>query len=167
MLGFSDLCPYIHHKHANRDIPIGILSLLRGCRARVIGGHSLLYSAWKCTYRCKISLCLFINVKNASHHSTYFDVFLSSKFYPSHSFSITFFYITMKFTLTSNALTTVLLAGSPVFAAWKGFDLGSANSQGACKTTGDYLADFKKIKSWPNGFNAVRLYSASDCNSKS
>jgi len=47
---------------------------------------------------------------------------------------------------------------------WKGFNLAAQTSTGACKTTQDWLNDFNTIKSLPGGFNAVRVYASSDCN---
>lgn len=72
----------------------------------------------------------------------------------------------MKFTISGAAVVSVLYAANPVFAAWKGFNLGANKADGSCKGVADYTADFQKIQSWPGGFNAVRLYSAADCNSK-
>ncbi|KAK9469090.1 glycoside hydrolase superfamily [Lipomyces arxii] len=60
------------------------------------------------------------------------------------------------------AIATVLAAANSVAAIGSlGFDLGAQrNSDSACKTTQDYLADFETISSQTN---IVRVYAASDC----
>ncbi|EWC44414.1 hypothetical protein DRE_01240 [Drechslerella stenobrocha 248] len=50
-------------------------------------------------------------------------------------------------------------------ARWKGFSMGANHAEtGACKTQADWEADFRTIVGWGKGFNAVRLYASSDCN---
>lgn len=65
------------------------------------------------------------------------------------------------------AAAMLLLPGQAMAGTYKGFSMGANRADGACKTQADWKTDFQTIKSWGKGFNAVRLYSASDCNSKS
>ncbi|KAF3939200.1 hypothetical protein ABW19_dt0204127 [Dactylella cylindrospora] len=58
----------------------------------------------------------------------------------------------------------LLLPGQTLAAYWKGFSMGANTATGACKSRGDWEADFAAIKSWNKGFNAARLYASSDCN---
>jgi len=57
----------------------------------------------------------------------------------------------------------LLLPTQIVAANWKGFSIGANTATGACKGTNDWKADVAAIKSWNRGFNAVRLFAASDC----
>ncbi|KAJ3541869.1 hypothetical protein NM208_g4403 [Fusarium decemcellulare] len=58
----------------------------------------------------------------------------------------------------------LLLSGEALALTYKGFSIGANRPDGACKYTADWKADFQTIKSWNKGFNAVRLYASSDCN---
>lgn len=64
------------------------------------------------------------------------------------------------------AAALMLLPGQALAGQYKGFSMGANRADGACKYTADWKKDFQTIKSWNKGFNAVRLYSADDCNSK-
>ena len=67
----------------------------------------------------------------------------------------------------STLAVTLLLSGQALAGQYKGFSLGANRADGACKYEADWKKDFQTIKSWNKGFNAVRLYASSDCNSKS
>lgn len=58
----------------------------------------------------------------------------------------------------------LLLTAQASALTYKGFSLGANRADGACKYTADWKKDFQTIKSWNKGFNAVRLYACSDCN---
>jgi hypothetical protein len=60
----------------------------------------------------------------------------------------------------------LLLTAQASALTYKGFSLGANRADGACKYMADWKKDFQTIKSWNKGFNAVRLYACSDCNSK-
>jgi len=60
--------------------------------------------------------------------------------------------------------TALMLFPDGIMAYWKGFSLGANTATGACKTQQDWDADFIAIRSWNKGFNAIRLFAASDCN---
>ncbi|CCT74252.1 related to glucan 1,3-beta-glucosidase [Fusarium fujikuroi] len=62
------------------------------------------------------------------------------------------------------AAALMLLPGQALAGQYKGFSMGANRADGACKYTADWKKDFQTIKSWNKGFNAVRLYSADDCN---
>lgn len=64
------------------------------------------------------------------------------------------------------AAALMLLPGQALAGQYKGFSMGANRADGACKYTADWKKDFQTIKSWNKGFNAVRLYSADDCNSE-
>jgi len=61
-------------------------------------------------------------------------------------------------------LTAVLLLPIQIQAYWKGFSVGANAFSGACKTQGDWEADFVAIRQWNIGVNAIRLFASSDCN---
>ncbi|KAI8716243.1 Glycoside hydrolase family 17 [Fusarium sp. LHS14.1] len=58
----------------------------------------------------------------------------------------------------------LLLTAQASALTYKGFSLGANRPDGACKYTADWKKDFQTIKGWNKGFNAVRLYACSDCN---
>lgn len=65
--------------------------------------------------------------------------------------------------------TLAALAASIPFVAasteyYKGFNVGATNPDGSCKTTAQWKTAFNKLKGLPQGFNKVRLYASSDCN---
>ncbi|CVK94848.1 related to glucan 1,3-beta-glucosidase [Fusarium mangiferae] len=62
------------------------------------------------------------------------------------------------------AAALMLLPGQALAGQYKGFSMGANRADGLCKYTADWKKDFQTIKSWNKGFNAVRLYSADDCN---
>lgn len=67
---------------------------------------------------------------------------------------------------TSTILAALSFALAPSFTQAKGklgFSLGEKKTDGSCKFTADYLADFDAIKS-ATGSTIVRGYSASSCN---
>jgi len=66
-------------------------------------------------------------------------------------------------TIIALAATLLLLPAQIEAGKYKGFSLGANTATGACKSTADWTADFRAIKSWGKGFNAVRLYASSDC----
>lgn len=70
------------------------------------------------------------------------------------------------FSTLSTLATVLLLAGEAIAGTYKGFSIGANRADGACKKVADWKADFQAIKSWNKGYNAVRLYAASDCYSK-
>lgn len=57
----------------------------------------------------------------------------------------------------------MLLLPTALAGQYKGFSIGANRADGACKTNADWKTDFQTIKSWGKGFNAVRLYASSDC----
>ena len=64
------------------------------------------------------------------------------------------------------ALASIAFAATPTLALNRGtlgFALGTRKTDGSCKSTSDYEADFDAIKS-NTGSTFVRGYSASDCN---
>ncbi|KAF3911049.1 hypothetical protein AA313_de0203634 [Arthrobotrys entomopaga] len=72
----------------------------------------------------------------------------------------------MMFLHTMLALAaTLLLLPTQIHAAtkYRGFSMGANTKTGACKSTADWEADFRAIKSWGKGFNCIRLYASSDC----
>ncbi|KAB8302061.1 hypothetical protein EYC80_005512 [Monilinia laxa] len=64
--------------------------------------------------------------------------------------------------------TSILLALASTLtgadAWWKGFNSQATLANGACKTQADWENDFRLIQSFPNGFNSLRVYASSDCN---
>jgi glucan 1,3-beta-glucosidase len=71
----------------------------------------------------------------------------------------------MKFFSTLSTLAVALMmSGEALAGTYKGFSIGANRADGACKWEADWKKDFQAIKSWNKGFNAVRLYSADDCN---
>ncbi|KAM5354562.1 hypothetical protein ACJ41O_001209 [Fusarium nematophilum] len=62
------------------------------------------------------------------------------------------------------AAALLLLPGQAMAGTYKGFSIGANRADGACKYTADWKKDFQTIKGWGKGFNAVRLYACSDCN---
>ncbi len=67
----------------------------------------------------------------------------------------------MKFT---TSLLALIAGVSTASAFWKGFNMGANLPNGACKSQADWEHDFNVMKSLPGGFNCVRLYASSDCN---
>lgn len=57
-----------------------------------------------------------------------------------------------------------LATAAPALATIRGFNSPATLSNGACKTTSDWLTSFRGISSSPGGFKTVRLYASSDCN---
>ncbi|KAK9450180.1 glycoside hydrolase superfamily [Limtongia smithiae] len=67
----------------------------------------------------------------------------------------------MRFSTVATAVTLLAAAGNAVAIGQLAFDLGAqGNSDGVCKTTADYVADFDTISSYST---IVRVYAASDC----
>ncbi|EPS40497.1 hypothetical protein H072_5639 [Dactylellina haptotyla CBS 200.50] len=66
-------------------------------------------------------------------------------------------------TILTVAAVLLLLPMQIQAGAYKGFSMGANNAVGDCKSQGDWEADFRAMKSWGKGFNAVRLYASSDC----
>lgn len=67
---------------------------------------------------------------------------------------------------SSTLLSSLALAASPLAvsaAGTLGFALGDKKTDGTCKYTSDYEADFSAISS-NSGSKLVRIYAASDCN---
>ena len=65
----------------------------------------------------------------------------------------------------SSTLATLVAASVPFANALsKGFNVAANNIDGSCKTTAQWKTAFTKIKALPQGFNTVRLYASSDCN---
>ncbi|KAH7161892.1 glycoside hydrolase superfamily [Dactylonectria macrodidyma] len=62
------------------------------------------------------------------------------------------------------AAAILLLPGQAMAGTYKGFSMGANRADGACKSQADWKKDFQTIKGWGKGFNAVRLYATSDCN---
>lgn len=61
--------------------------------------------------------------------------------------------------------TAALLAATLATAQKIGINMGANNPKtGACNTQADWERSFRTIKSWSPGFNSVRLFSTSDCN---
>jgi exo-beta-1,3-glucanase (GH17 family) len=75
----------------------------------------------------------------------------------------------MKYLNTIGALAAaMLLLPSQTLAAvrYKGFDMKANTANGDCKSEADWETDFKTIKGWGKGFNAVRIPASSDCGGK-
>ena len=70
------------------------------------------------------------------------------------------------FSTLSTLAVALMMSGEALAGTYKGFSIGANRADGACKWEADWKKDFQAIKSWNKGFNAVRLYSADDCNSK-
>ncbi|KAK6357763.1 hypothetical protein TWF718_002069 [Orbilia javanica] len=62
------------------------------------------------------------------------------------------------------ATAMMLLPTQTLAGQYKGFSMGANKADGNCKTQTDWRIDFQTIKSWGKGFNAVRVYASSDCN---
>ncbi|CAD6440511.1 43ce7f78-4032-400a-9d36-0e11afd065fa [Sclerotinia trifoliorum] len=67
----------------------------------------------------------------------------------------------MKTTSIALALASTLTGAN---AYWKGFNSQATLGNGACKTQADWENDFRLIQSFPGGFNSLRVYASSDCN---
>ncbi|KAF4982290.1 hypothetical protein FZEAL_2076 [Fusarium zealandicum] len=68
--------------------------------------------------------------------------------------------------ISTLAAGLLLLSGQALAGQYKGFSMGANKANGDCKATADWKTDFQTIKGWGKGFNAVRLYACSDCDSK-
>ena len=77
--------------------------------------------------------------------------------YFSHSLNFT------RWKMKSSLLLTIAAACVGAEAYWKGFNIGANNPDGSCKSQSDWAADFQTVAALPGGFNSVRLYAASDC----
>ncbi|KAF3916562.1 hypothetical protein ABW20_dc0102553 [Dactylellina cionopaga] len=66
-------------------------------------------------------------------------------------------------TILALAVALLLLPAHIQAGEFKGFSMGANRADGSCKAQADWDADFRAIKSWGKGFNAVRLYSTGDC----
>lgn len=65
----------------------------------------------------------------------------------------------------STTIAAIAAASVPFANALsKGFNVAANNPDGSCKTTAQWTTAFKKLKALPQGFNTVRLYASSDCN---
>ncbi|KAF8534089.1 glycoside hydrolase superfamily [Trichophaea hybrida] len=75
----------------------------------------------------------------------------------------------MKFSITALLLAVATAtSAAPTTSYTAGFNLGATTETGQCKSQDQFAADFKQIKWWSKGgklnFNAVKLFSTSDCN---
>ncbi|KAF2834556.1 glycoside hydrolase family 17 protein [Patellaria atrata CBS 101060] len=46
---------------------------------------------------------------------------------------------------------------------WKGMNVGANNPDGSCKSQADWYSVFTTLQGLPGGYNSVRLYATSDC----
>ncbi|KAM0141484.1 hypothetical protein ACHAP3_002349 [Botrytis cinerea] len=67
----------------------------------------------------------------------------------------------MKSTSIALALASTLTGAN---AYWKGFNAQATLGNGACKSQADWENDFRLIQSFPGGFDSLRVYASSDCN---
>ncbi|KAH0604857.1 uncharacterized protein H6S33_006525 [Morchella sextelata] len=69
-------------------------------------------------------------------------------------------------TVLLSLLSLGVVYASPVLTGNVGFNIGHKRADGACKTTDDWIEDFRTIRSWSHDMiqvNTARLFSTSDC----